>query len=453
MPDTSTHPNSDEIRKLAFESIEQGDQGALKQMIYDLHSAELAKLLESMPPRERSILWENTPEERNAEVLVEVQDEVRDSLIQTMDKEDVVAAVTAMDVEDLADVIVDLSEDLQGAVQNSLDEDVRAKLETSLSFEENTAGRLMDPDLVAIHANLSVDVVLGYLKRSLTLPVFYDGLFVVDYENRYLGKLPIEKLLGSSPAIRVSEIMEADDNRIPASTETHEIGQMFERYSLVSAAVVHEDKLLGRITVEEVYDILREEADHALLSSAGLNEDEDLFAPIVASASKRTVWLAINLITAFLAAWVIGRFSGTLEKMVALAVLMPVVASMGGIAGSQTLTLTIRGLALNQISQSNMFWLARKELLIGVINGTLWAAIVGLVAWLWFHNLGIAVVISVAITINLIVASTAGILIPLLLNKLGIDPALSGAVILTTVTDVIGFVSFLGLATVFLLQS
>ena len=439
------------VREKVFQAIEDKDYQALKDITASMHAAELSDLLESLPPRERSILWEHTPDQLDADVLAEVQEEVRDVLISEMDENELVSAASEMDVEDLAEVIVDLPQELRTVIEESLDNAIRAKLETSLSFEEHTAGRLMSHELVAVRGDIALDVVLRYLRRKKDLPKYGDGLFVIDRLGNYLGKLPVETLLSSDSDCLVKDVMVKDDKQISASTSAHEVAQLFERFELASVAVVEDAKLLGRITYETAFEIFREEADHAVLSSAGLDDDEDLFSPVLRSTYKRNIWLGINLMTAFLASWVIGLFQGALDQIVALAVLMPVVASMGGIAGSQTLTLTIRGLALNQISASNIEWLARKEVYIGIINGVLWAVVVALLAWMWFDDAGIGLVIAVAVVINLVVAAAAGIVIPITLQRLSIDPALSGAVILTTVTDVVGFMSFLGLATMFLL--
>ena len=291
-----------------------------------------------------------------------------------------------------------------------------------------------------------------WLRRHSELPTHTDALMVVDGENRYLGKLDIATVLTAQPETLVREVMRKDVDKVSADASEHDVLTLFERRDLISVAVVGEgDALLGRICIDDVLDLIREQAEHSMMKRAGLNEEEDLFAPVMPSAKRRGVWLGINLVTVFLAAWVIGQFEEVLEKFVALAVLMPVVASMGGIAGSQTLTLTIRGLALDQIAKSNVRWLTLKEIGVGILNGLVWSLVVALVAFLWFEDAGIALIIAVAMVLNLLAAAISGVSIPLLLNRLGIDPALSGAVVLTTVTDVIGFLSFLGLATVFLL--
>ncbi len=435
-----------------FILLEQQNFDQLRTLLTDLHPGQSAVLLEAMPPGERKQLWELVPEAMNADILTFLHDEVRNSLIAKMPTAELVAAAEQMEVNDLAYIIEDLPEPVRQSLEQQLPVDILEHLENTLSFEEGTAGRLMSPDVITVRSDVSLGAVKRYLHLHEDLPDYTDGLMVVDRDGIYQGKLLLNKILTGDDEIRVGEVMNSQHNPILATASEHDIALFFEHSHFVSAAVVDENnRLLGRITMDYVVAILRAEADHALMGRAGLDEETDLFAPVFNSAKRRTVWLAINLLTALLAAWVIGLYADTLEKIVALAVLMPIVASMGGIAGSQTLTLTIRGLALEQIGSGNSAWLARKEVLIGVINGLLWAVVVAGVAWLWFGNGGISLVIAAAIVINLVAAAAAGIAIPLLLQRLRIDPALSGAVVLTTVTDVIGFMSFLGLATQFLI--
>jgi magnesium transporter len=436
----------------AFELLKQDDVSQLETGLQNLHPGQIADLLEAMPPKERQQLWERVPESVSSETLTYLHDEARNSLIEEMSTAELVEAATQMDVDDLADMIEVLPAEIRQNLEENLSEEIKERLETNLSFEEGTAGRLMSPDVISVRSHISLQVVKRYLHRHSDLPDYTDGLMVIDREGIYQGKLLLNKILTGDDEQTVNEVMNSQHHPILATTSEHDVVHFFEQSNFVSTAVVDDNNiLLGRITMDDVIDILRAEADHALMGSAGLDEDEDLFAPVINSAKRRTVWLAINLVTAFLAAWVIGLFSATLEQLVALAVLMPIVASMGGIAGSQTLTLTIRGLALDQITSGNQFWLTRKEVMIGIINGLIWAIVVAAIAWLWFQDTGISVVIGVAIVINLIAAAASGIAIPLILDRLNIDPALSGAVILTTVTDVVGFMSFLGLATLYLL--
>ncbi len=328
----------------------------------------------------------------------------------------------------------------------------RDRLRSVLSYPEDTAGGLMDPDTIMVRENITLDVVLRYLRRRGELPAGTDKLFVVDRDNKYLGLLTLSKLLTNDPALTVEELMEREDNAISATMPAQEVANLFERRDLITAPVVDiENHLLGRITIDDAVDVIRDAADHSFMSMAGLNEEEDMFAPVFASTRRRSLWLGVNLLTAFLASWVIGRFDTTIEQIVALAILMPVVASMGGIAGSQTLTLVIRGMALGLVSTDNARRLLMKELWVGVWNGLIWAIVIAGIAGLWFNNMKLSMIIGFAIVINLIVAAISGASIPLLLRKIGADPALAGSVVLTTITDVIGFFAFLGLASLFLL--
>ena len=350
------------------------------------------------------------------------------------------------------DLLESVSDRLAGVILKSLTEGERSAIQQRRQYPEESAGRYMDTEWIAIRADITLDVVARYLKRLDALPPHTDGLMVIDREGYYQGKLSLSSLLTGDGSKRVADVMQADADKVGVLDLSEDWVNLFEERETESIAVVDDDgKLVGRIAVDDALDIIRELADHQVMHMAGLNEDEDLFAPIIPSAKRRMFWLGINLLTAFLASSVIGLFAATLEKLVALAVLMPIVASMGGIAGSQTLTLAIRGLALGQISAANTRWLAIKEVVIAGINGVVWAMVVGLIAWLWFHDPKLAGVLAAAMIINQFAAAIAGLSVPLVLERMGIDPALSGSVILTTVTDVVGFMSFLGLATWLLL--
>jgi magnesium transporter len=336
------------------------------------------------------------------------------------------------------------------AIRESLDPEQRQRVDATLAWPEGSAGRIMHVDAVSVRADVSLEVVSRYLRRRKSVPANYDGLMVIDREGTYLGKLGFGTLLTADPEASVGDVMDKVQ-AVDVCMDQNEVAGLFERRDLMSVAVIDAaGKLLGRIAVDDIVDVIRAQADAQVLGMAGLEEGEDLFAPVVPSARRRAVWLGINLLTAFLASWVIGLFEATLEKIVALAVLMPIVASMGGITGSQTLTLAIRGLALGQVSAANTRWLTTKELAVGFLNGLLWAVVVAVVAIVWFRDLGIGAVIAVALIINMAAAALAGVLVPLILERFGIDPAISGSVVLTTVTDVVGFMSFLGLATLFL---
>ncbi len=454
MTEQENQPN--ETSKLSLDQVftllKEEDYLQLQFLFNQAHPGQLADILEAMPPKKRKQLWELMPETQEVEILTLLNDEVRNSLIIEMPTEELVAAAEQMDTNDLADMIEELPEHIRQSLEENLSDEIREHLETNLSFEEGTAGRLMSQDVITVRNDVTLAVVLRYLQLHEDLPDYTEGLMVIDRDGFYQGKLLLNKVLTNDEDTLVKDVMNTKHEPILATTDEREIANFFELYHFVSAPVVDENnRLLGRITMDDVIHILREESDHALMSRDGLDEEVDLFAPVISSTKSRTVWLGINLVTAFLAAWVIGIYADTLDKIVALAVLMPVVASMGGIAGSQTLTLTIRGLALDQITVGNRFWLARKEILVGIINGLLWALVVAFIAWLWFQDTGISLVIAAAIVINLIAAAASGVAIPLILQRLNIDPALSGAVVLTTITDVVGFMSFLGLATYFLL--
>jgi magnesium transporter len=441
-----------ELLDWVLHDLETGQESALTQALEEVHPAEAANLLESLPPEQRSALWEAVPTEQEGEILSYLRDEARASIIGEMDHSELVAAADSMDAEDLAEVLEEIPETLTEYILLAMDQDHRKRLEAVMSYEEGSAGRLMSADVVSVRQDVSLAVVLRWLRRHHSLPPHTDALMVIGEDGRYVGKLSMADVVTGDPDSLVEQAMQEGADWVRAGASEHDVATLFERRDLVSVAVLDDDgMLLGRITVDDAVDLIRAEADHALLKSAGLDEEEDLFAPVVPSARRRGLWLGINLITVFLAAWVIGRFEEALAQIVALAVLMPVVASMGGIAGSQTLTLTIRGLALDQIARSNVRWLTAKELMVGALNGMVWSLVVALVAYFWFGDAGLAVIIAVAMMLNLLAAALAGVSIPLVLQRMGIDPALSGAVILTTVTDVIGFLSFLGLASLFLL--
>jgi magnesium transporter len=433
--------------------FESGSVRKATRMLNALHPAEIAHVLQSLPPPQRKIVWPMVDDAAQGEVLLYLNDDVRDETLRGMDASAILAAAEGLDVDDLADLVQDLPATVTSEVLSSLDEQRRERLETALSYAEDSAGGLMNTDMVTVRPEVTLDVVLRYLRRRKEgLPEITDNLIVVSRQGRYLGVLYLTDLLTNDPDDSVAEVMTLDVQPIPADANAHEVANRFEQLNLISAPVVDaEGRVLGRVTVDDVMDVIREEADHQFLGHAGLSEGEDMFAPVLLSARRRAVWLGINLLTAFLAAWVIGLFEGTIEKVVALAVLMPVVASMGGIAGTQTLTLAIRGIALGHLSAKNVRWLLSKEMAVALLNGVLWALVIATVALLWFGSGGIAVIIAAAIIVNVLAAALSGALLPLLLDRFGVDPALAGGVILTTVTDVVGFLSFLGLATLFLL--
>ena len=450
---TSADHNSEDTRLQRIRDIlASGAVREASRQLQSLAPAEIAHLLESLPPAEREIVWNLVDEEQDGQILLLVTEEVRATLIRHMDPEELLAATANLDLDDLADLVQQMPSAITSEVMQALDDQRRKRLEAVLSYPGDTAGGLMNTDTVTVRPEVTLDVVLRYLRRlGESVPRDTDKLFVVNRDDSYLGILPLSQLVSRDPEDTVAQAMSLAMQAIPADTSDSEVARRFEAHDMLSAPVVDEDgRLLGRITIDDVVDVIREEGEHQFMGGAGLSEEEDMFAPVLASTRRRALWLGINLATAFLASWVIGQFEQTLSKVVALAVLMPIVASMGGIAGSQTLTLAIRGIALGQLSAKNARALMMKELAVGTLNSLIWAVVVALVAGVWFHSAGIAIVIAVAITINLLFAALTGALLPLLLERLGIDPALAGSVLLTTVTDVVGFVSFLGLATLFL---
>jgi len=434
------------------DALERGKLKRVGRMLRQIHPAKTAGLLESLPPQERSTAWEMVDSERAGRILVHLHEEVRAQLALEMDRDDLITAARGMDLNDLVDLIQDLPDETGRDLLRAMDQREREQLESMLSYPEDSAGGLMNTDQISVRAGLRVGTVLRYLRLLEDLPDHTDKLMVIDRQGRYQGVLRVRRLLTGRPEQKVKELMDSELPAVPAETPSREVARRFEELDLISAPVVDaEGRLLGRITVDDVVDVIREESERSLMNMAGLDEEDDMFAPVLKSARRRAVWLGINLLTAFLAAWVIGLFESTLEKVVALAVLMPIVASMGGIAGSQTLTLVIRGLAIGNVERSNASLLMWKELGIGALNGLIWALVVAALAVVWFGNWEIGGIIAAAILLNLLCAALAGVAIPLTMRRLGIDPALAGSVVLTTVTDVVGFFAFLGLATLLLL--
>ena len=432
------------------DALEHGVSPELRRMLNGLPPADAAHLLESSPPRLRSLLWRLIDREQEGDVLQELSDEVRQFFLDSMNIAELKAIIDGQDVDDIADLLQQLPDTITHKVLESMDSQDRQRVEAVLSYPEDTAGGLMNTDMITVRPSNTVDVVLRYLRRYQEIPEMTDSLLVVNRRDEYIGSLPLTTLLTTDPAATVHEVMQTDITPITADTEDSQVAQLFERQDLISAPVVNESgKLLGRITIDDVVDVIREEAEHSMMSMAGLDDDEDTFAPALKTARRRAIWLGINLITAFIAASVIGLFQDTIDKVVALAVLMPIVAGMGGNAGGQALTLVIRGMALGQVSKTNLRWLLSRELTVGFLNGILWAALVAAIAYLWFQDPIISLVIGCAMVINLTAAVIVGASLPVILKSMNIDPSLAGTIILTTISDVLGFFSFLGLATLF----
>lgn len=445
-------PKTSPLRDLR-EALDEGKLDTARTLCDSLHPSEIALILESLPPPERSVIWTLLEDDVEGEVLAELNDEVRTRLMEDMDAEEVVAATEGLEIDDLADIVADMSEDVSDKVKQSLSNEDREQLESVLSYPEDSAGGLMDPDTLSVRSDVTLEVVMRFLRRAQDLPDQTPAVFVIDHDEKYIGVLYFSRLVTSDPKDTVGEVMDVTVEPINANHTDIDVANIFQSHDLVTAAVVDDDgRLIGEITVDDVMDVIQEQADHDILSMAGLDEEDDMFAPVIASAQRRAIWLGINLATAFLAAAVVAIFRPALEQVVILAVLMPVVASMGGIAGSQTLTLMIRGLALGRVQDSNARALMAKELAVGSLNGVVWAIVVaGVTIFVFSTSWEVGAVIAAALMISLVAAAVAGFAIPLILRKLKIDPALAGTVILTTITDIIGFGVFLGLGTIFLM--
>lgn len=415
----------------------------------DMSPGDIAYLISASPPATRHELWSLLDHEQEADVLNELPDDIRNHFLADLQPEAVAEIIVQLDDDDVADILHELPQAETDLILDSLTTDDRERFETTLSYPDDVAGGLMSTDTLTIRPDLTMDVVLRYLRRHTRLPENTDSLIVVSREDKYVGLLPVRTLLVSDPSASVREMMKTEREPLDAMTSADEVARRFERNDWISAPVVDpQGKLIGRITIDDVVDVIREQADHSLAVMAGLG-DGDAFTPVLQTAPQRAVWLAVNLLTAILAASVISLFQATIEKVVALAVLMPIVASMGGIAGTQSLTVLIRAMAMGQINDRTEIWLVRREILVSALNGLIWAFVMALVTTYWFDDSTLGLIIAFAIIVNLLTAGIAGASLPLLLERLKIDPALAGGVILTTVTDVVGFWAFLGLAAYF----
>ncbi|MDD0843205.1 magnesium transporter [Pseudomonas sp. Gutcm_11s] len=424
----------------------------LQRKLDELHSADVAHILEALPLGDRLTVWQLVKAERDGDILLEVSDSVRESLIADMDDHEILAATRDMDADELADLAPELPRDVVLELMESLDAQQRERVRSALSYEEDQIGALMDFEMVTIREDVSLEVVLRYLRRLKELPGHTDKLFVVDYDGVLKGVLPIKRLLVNDPDKQVGEVMASDPVSFHPDEDAHDAAQAFERYDLISAPVVDKDgKLIGRLTIDEMVDLIREESESEVLNMAGLREEEDIFASVWKSVGNRWAWLAVNLVTAFIASRVIGLFEGSIEKLVALAALMPIVAGIGGNSGNQTITMIVRALALDQVSTGNTSRLLRKELSVALINGVLWGGVIGVVAYWLYGSWSLGLVMTGAMTLNLLLAALMGVLIPMTLMRMGRDPAMGASVMITAMTDSGGFFIFLGLATLFLL--
>jgi magnesium transporter len=438
--------------ELAESSVYKKSKAALQRKLDRLHPADIAYILEALPLDERLYIWDLVKAERDGEILLEVSDAVRESLISSMDTEELVAATETLEADEIAELAPDLPQEVMDDVFQSLPVEEREQLRKAMSFEDDMVGALMDFEDVSVRPDVTLEVVLRYLRRMDELPGQTDQLFVVDRADRLLGVLPINKLIVTDPETLVEAVMQPPVVKLLQHEKADAAASAFERYDLVSAPVVDtNDKLVGRVTVDEVLDFVRQSGEEDLLAQAGLREEEDVFASVWASFRNRWTWLAVNLVTAFIASRVIGVFEGSIEKLVALAALMPIVAGIGGNSGNQTITMIVRAIALGQVSREHARQLIRKEITVSLVNGLVWGGVMGLVAMLLYKDVSLGLVMVLAMTLNLILAALMGVLIPMTMLKLGRDPAIGSSVMITAVTDSGGFFIFLGLATLFLI--
>ena len=422
----------------------------IRRLLNEMSPSEIAHALESSPPKQRNILFSLLETEEEGDVLFELGEEIQQDLVSNISNEELVEAVKELELDEIVDILQNLPEERMKKILSNMSKVDRQRIEMGLVFPENTAGGLLNTDVISVRPNNSIKEVINYLRDQKELPESTDKIFVVNSKNYYLGELPISKIITTDPKMIVREIMDTDIPAIDVGLKDKDVVTIFERNDLISSAVIDVNgQLIGRITIDDVVDVIREDADQNLLGMAGVAEDT--FAPPGRAAKSRVFWLAMNLVTAFIAASTINLFQDVIDKIVYLAVLMPIVASMGGVAATQTLTIVLRGLTLEQINTSNIRWLFKRELAVSIINGIVLSALVGISTYLWFQDLTIAILISSALVINLISSVMAGIVVPLILRRLNQDPAIGGSVVVTTVTDVVGFFSFLGLATIYLI--
>jgi magnesium transporter len=445
------NPEGDSRRELVETLVHTLHVAELQKLLEGLHPADVAYILEALPVEQRLIVWDLVKAERDGEILLEVSDAVRETLIAHMDEKELVAATGQLDTDEIADLAPDLPREVIQDVFKSLSAEEREQLRAAMSYPEDTVGALMDFDMISIRDDVTLEVVLRYLRRLDEMPDHTDQLFVVDREGRFKGLLPVNRLLVTDPEIVVATVMGGEIVKFQPDEKAQDAALAFERYDLVSAPVVDDtDKLIGRVTVNAVVDYIREETDNEMLSAGGLREDEDLFASVWKSVKNRWTWLAVNLVTAFIASRVIGAFEGSIAKIVALAALMPIIAGIGGNSGNQTITMIVRAQALGEITATNARKLFVKEMGVSAINGLIWGGIVGLFAFLIYHRWQLGLVMTGAMVLNLLLAAVMGVTIPLVMQKFGRDPAVGSSVMITAITDSGGFFIFLGLATVFL---
>ncbi|MEC6908520.1 magnesium transporter [Photobacterium piscicola] len=442
-----THHTLQEVNK----ALENGMFVHVRRLLQDMEPEDIAHLLEASPPKERQVLWQLTDPEEQGEILDELSEDVKDGIVSQMEPEKLAAVTEGMESDDVAYVLRSLSDERYQEVLAQMDATDRHRIEKALAYPEDTAGGMMSTDFITIRGDVTADVVLRYLRMRGELPEATDALYVVDENQILIGHLSLSTLITTQPDIEIKDVMQDADEAIAVDMADSEIANIFERRNWLSAPVVDTNNhLLGRITIDDVVDLIREEAEHSMMTMAGMDDDEDTFAPVLKSAKSRSIWLGVNVLTALAAASVSNMFEHTLQQMATVAVLMTIVPSMGGVAGNQTVALVIRGLAVGHIGDTNTRWLLSKEARVGLINGLVWALIIGLVVFIWKGSLVLGAIMAGAMLANLFIAGVAGVLIPIGLKKLKIDPALAGGMALTTCTDIVGLMVFLGLATIFI---
>ena len=433
-----------------LESSSELSQDEIRSLLKKLSSSEIAHALESSPPKQRKLFFSLLETNEEGDVLADLGEEIQQELVSNISNEELAEAVKELEPDETVDILQNLPEDRMNTILSKMSYRDRKRIEIGLTYPENTAGGLLNTDVISVRPSHSIEVVINYLRDQEELPVNTDKIFVVNKDDEYIGEIAISKIITCKPNLTVREIMSTSSNPILVSQDDKEVATIFERNDIISSAVIDESgKLIGRITIDDVLDVIREDADQNFLGMAGVAEDT--FAPPGRAARSRVFWLSMNLLTAFIASMTINIFKDVLDQIVYLAILMPIVASMGGVAATQTLTIVLRGLTLEQINSSNLRWLFKRELAVSILNGLVLSILVGLVTYFWFHEITLALLISFALIINLVSSVIAGVFVPIILRKLNQDPAISGSVVVTTVTDVIGFLSFLGLATVFLI--
>ena len=450
MVDNSSHrfPSDELLDSIQGKNV-SSSLNQVKRMLGNMHSSEIAHSLESLPPKERQLLWSMIEIEDEGEIIAELNDEIQQELIAEISPDELIKIIEDLELDEIVDILQALPESKTQNILSSMSQRDQKRIKEALVYPEDSAGGLMNTDIISVRPKHSIEVVMRYLRAQKKLPKNTDQIFVVSRENKYLGALPVSSILVSEPSLNTRELMETATKPLDADLIDKDVARLFEQNDWVSAPVVDKNsRLIGRITIDDVVDVIIEDADQNFLGMAGIAEDT--FAAPARAARGRVLWLSINLMTAFIASMTIGLFQATIDQIVYLAILMPIVASMGGVAGTQTLTIVIRGLTLQQINSTNLNWLFKREVAVSIVNGMVLSILVGGITYLWFESLVLSLVISIAMVINLISSAIAGILIPIILRKFNQDPAIAGSVVVTTVTDVIGFFSFLGLAAIFL---